>query len=319
MSAPPLSKPGRQPLRALLPLLFSAAVLVWLLSRADLTALAASFDARVAAVMVPAMLLYGAATLWLEARSMHSVLPARVPLPDFGLWAAARIKCASYLPGLLHYTLGLGTVAVLLRRQTGLRLGESASLVATIAATDLLVVTTAAATAAAVSGIDAGGLRVGIVAALLAAFFGGLAVLRAPVAMGPLDRLRELAIFQGLRTTPLPRLAELLVTRVAFSGCFVAGCASAFYAFQISVPVQDLITGTLLIALVAALPIAVAGLGTTQAAFVYFFGDYAPAENLLALSLVLSFAMLALRGLMGVAFARELTRQALAEVSAAES
>ena len=69
----------------------------------------------------------------------------------------------------------------------------------------------------------------------------------------------------------------------------------------------------LIVALVAAIPIAVAGLGTSQAAFLYLFESYAPPETLLAMSLVLSAGMLTLRALMGVAFAREFTREALRE------
>lgn len=312
-----MSEARRQRWRAIFPLAISAGVLAWLFATSDLSKVGESIDARVLRVMIPAMALYGAATLWLEARSIRRMLPAAPA--GFGTWAAARIKCASYLPGLLHYTLGIGTVAVLLRRQAGIRLGQAVSLVATITGTDLLVVTTAAATAAALSGIEAGGLRTGLVALLLAGFGGGLALLRAPTSLGSLDRLRELAIFEGLRVTPLPRLAELLAMRTAFSCCFVTGCAAAFFAFDIAVPVSTLVTGTLLVALVSALPIAVAGLGTSQAAFVYLFGDYAPDETLLALSLVLSFAMLGLRALMGLAFARELTRQALREAQTVET
>lgn len=307
----------RKRLRAVLPLAFSAAVLVWLLRSVDLAQVGAAVDARVVAVLGPAMLLYGAATLWLEARSIRCLLSA--PPPGFGLWNAARIKCASYLPGLLHYTLGIGTVAVLLRRQTGARLAEALSVVATIAATDLLVVTTAAAAGAAFSGVETGGLRAGIVLLLVAGFAAGLLFLRAPAGSGRLERLRALAIFDGLRSTPLRRLAELLATRAVFAACFVAGCASAFFAFEIAVPTSVLVTGTLLVALVAALPIAVAGLGTSQAAFVYLFEGFAPAAELLAMSLALSFAMLALRALMGVAFARELTREALEEAQAVEA
>ena len=52
-------------------------------------------------------------------------------------------------------------------------------------------------------------------------------------------------------------------------------------------------------------------LGTSQAAFVYLFADDAPAERLLAMSLVLSFGIIGLRAAMGLCFARELTREAL--------
>jgi hypothetical protein len=57
----------------------------------------------------------------------------------------------------------------------------------------------------------------------------------------------------------------------------------------------------------------VAGLGTSQAAFLYLFSDYAPEATLLAMSLILSAGMLGLRALMGMVFAREFTQEALRE------
>ena len=64
---------------------------------------------------------------------------------------------------------------------------------------------------------------------------------------------------------------------------------------------------------VSALPIAVAGLGTGQAAFLVAFRGVAPPETLLALSLALSTGMIAVRGTMGLVFAREFAREAAAD------
>jgi hypothetical protein len=277
----------------------------------------AAVNGRVAAVMIPALLLFCAVTLWLEAVSIHRLV--RSPPASFGLGSAARIKCASYLPGLIHYTLGLGGLAVLLRRRTGLSLGESAGLVLLISSADLIVVLTAASTSAAVLGIATRELRTGLVLLVIGGLFAGLAMLRAPAAIGPFERIRHLSIFEGLRRVPLARLAELLTLRVFFSACFVAGCASAFAAFEIPASPAQLVGGIMLVALVAALPIAVAGLGTSQAAFVYLFADVAPAERLLAMSLVLSFGMIGMRAAMGLCFARELTREALHDVRIADA
>jgi hypothetical protein len=79
---------------------------------------------------------------------------------------------------------------------------------------------------------------------VIAAFFAGLALVRSPASLGPLERVRTLAIFEGLRRVPLGRLAELFVLRILFSACFVAGCASAFVAFQIPAPLARLVAGS---------------------------------------------------------------------------
>ena len=52
---------------------------------------------------------------------------------------------------------------------------------------------------------------------------------------------------------------------------FVALGAAALAAFDVSVPAGDLVVGVAVVALVAALPIALSGLGTGQAAFVVLF------------------------------------------------
>ena len=66
-----------------------------------------------------------------------------------------------------------------------------------------------------------------------------------------------------------------------------------------------------------ALPIAVAGLGTGQIAAVVVFKGVAPPETLIALSLVLSGGLIALRTALGILFAREYTREALQETRTA--
>ena len=162
-------------------------------------------------------------------------------------------------------------------------------------------------------------MRTGFVALVILALFGGIALVRSRAPLGALERVRALSIFEGLRRVPLARLGELFTLRVLFSACFVAGCASAFVAFEIPAPPARLIAGIMIVALVAALPIAVAGLGTSQAAFLYLFSDVAPAERLLAMSLVLSFGIISLRAAMGICFARELTREALDAAETAQA
>ena len=306
----------RTALKRLLPLAVSAGVLVWLLHDVDRRAIAEALTPHVAKVMIPALIAFCAVTLWIEAVSIHRLVAE--PPPNFGLWSAARIKCASYLPALVHYTLGVGGLAVLLRRRTGLSLAEALGLVLLITSIDLILALAAASGAAALVGTESHTVRTWLIVTVIAGFFAGLALVRSPASLGGFERVRALAIFDGLRRVSLKRLAELFTLRALFSACFVAGCASAFAAFEIFPPPARLVAGIMLVALVAALPIAVAGLGTSQVAFVYLFSDVAPEERLLAMSLVLSFGIIAMRAAMGICFARELTREALHDARIAE-
>jgi hypothetical protein len=301
----------------LLPIAVSAAALVWLLRAFPLRVVASYVTVQVVEIMAPALVAFSVVTLWIEAMSIRRMLAQ--PPPDFGLWSAARIKCASYLPALIHYVIGQGALALLLHRRTAIPLAETLGLVALISSIDALLALAAASGSAAVLGVQAPGLRLGLVGLVIAGFLASLALLRSAAPLGPLERVRTLAIFEALRRVPLGRLAELFALRILFSTCFVAGCASAFVAFRIAAPPAHLIAGIMIVALVAALPIAVAGLGTSQAAFIYLFSEFAPAERVLAMSLVLSFGILSLRTAMGLCFARELTREALSDARVIEA
>jgi hypothetical protein len=301
----------RRTFQRALPAAVSAVTLAWVLNRFDVRALADAFSWKVGAVLVPALFVYGGVTLWIEAVSILRLLERRPA--GFGAWTAARVKCASYLLAIVNYALGGAALTLLLRRRAGLPLGEAASVVLLVSMTDLLVVLALGALAAAAS--DAGGpaVRAGAVALAGVGFFGGLVLLRVPGHLGPLERLRSLAVFEALRRTPTPRLVELGLLRSAFSLCFVGVAWAAFASFDIAIPPTRLVVGMMILAVVGALPIAVAGLGTGQIAAVYVFRGVAPPETLVTLSLVLSAGLIALRAGMGLLFAREFTREALAQ------
>lgn len=297
------------------PIAISAGALIWLFATIDPDALLGSLTWRVAWVLVPALLVYGALSLLIEAKSILWLVDPRPAA--FGSWTAARVKCASYLLGIVNYTLGAAALTVLLRKRAELQLAEAASVVLLITSLDIVVVIALASLGAALAGGDAPSLRAGIVAIAGIAFFGGLALLRTPASLGPLERIRSLTVFDALRTTPLRRLAQVGCVRVLFSLLFVTLAWTAFVAFDIHVGAVRLVVGMMVVAVVSALPIAVAGLGTGQAATLAVFRGVASPSELLALSLVLSAGMIALRTAMGLVFAREYTREVLEETQGA--
>lgn len=296
-------------LRRIAPIVVSLVALIWVLGRFDLAQVVAALSWNTALVMLPALIAYGAATLVLESASLLRLIPNHPP--DFGAWTAARIKCASYLLTIVSYALGGAALTVLLRRRARLGLGEAAGVVLLIGATDLLVILGLGSLAAASADGDTPGVRVGAVAVAGIGWFGGILLLRLPRSLGPLERLRSLAVFEALRTTPLQRLVELVCLRLVFAACFIGVAGATFVGFGIDVPTARLVLGMSILAVVGALPIAVAGLGTGQVAAVYVFAGLAPPETLIAVSLVLSAGLIALRAAMGIVFAREFMREAL--------
>jgi hypothetical protein len=300
-----------------LPFAVSAVALLWVFRDLEFLALGAALSWRVVAVLGPALLVYGAVTLLLEAASILLLMSSRPA--GFGLWTVARIKTASYLLAIVNFTLGAGALTVLLRRRAGIGLGESASIVLVIVSVDLVILMVMAAAGATLMDTGAPTVRAGLFALLIVGFIVGMTVLRMPANLGPIDRLRSLTVFQALRTTPLARLGKLAVLRIFFTSSFVALGGAAFLSFGIAIPLSDLVVGMVVVGVVGALPIAVAGLGTGQIAVIEVFGHLADKETLLALSLVLTAGMIALRAGMGLMMAREFTREVLEETRATEA
>jgi hypothetical protein len=304
---------ARKALQRLAPVVISALTLGWVAGHFDMRKVVEALSWDVALVMLPALLGYGAFTLLLEALSILRSIDA--PSARLGLWTAARIKCASYLLAIVNYALGGAALTVLLRRRAGIGLGEAAGVVLLISMTDLLVVLGLGASAAATVQAGTLTLKAGVVVLVGVGFFGGLLLLRVPASLGPLERIRSLSVFDALRKRPTRHLVELLAIRILFALCFIGVAGATFLAFDVPVPLGRLVLGMMILAVVGAIPWAVAGLGVGQLAAVVVFKDVAPDETLIALSLVLSAGMIGLRAGMGMLFAREFTREALEQTS----
>lgn len=304
---------ARKFLQRVVPVVVSIAALTYVFADFDVRVLG-KLSWQIVLVMLPAVLGYGAVTLVIEAVSLMRLID---PPASFTSLTAAKIKSASYLLGILNYALGVAALTILLRRRARLGLGESASVVVLISAVDLVVVIAFLSVGLAFAESGDAVVRTGVVTLVGIGFFGGMLLLRMPHSLGPLERIRSLAIFDALRTTPADRLGQLLLLRAVFSVCFVAVGGASFAAFQVPVEVGRLVVGMMILAVIGALPIAVAGLGTGQIAAVYVFKDVAPPEMLITISLVLSGGLIALRAALGILFAREYTREALQETRAA--
>ena len=128
---------AKQWLQRGVPIVVSIGSISWLFGSIDSETLIGALNWRIAAILVPSLLAYGALSLAIEAASILILVDRRPP--GFGLWVSARIKSASYLVGILNYALGGVALTVLLRRRAGTSIGESASIVLLIAVIDMIV------------------------------------------------------------------------------------------------------------------------------------------------------------------------------------
>jgi hypothetical protein len=113
---------------------------------------------------------------------------------------------------------------------------------------------------------------------------------------------RDWALLRTFRIAPPVRYVQVVLLRAPMF--FVSLCLHYFAArtFGIEIPFGEMLVFLPVIFMLAALPITVAHLGTTQAAWIFVFGAYAPAPRLLAFSLAAHLTFSATRALVGVIF-----------------
>jgi len=274
-------------------------------------------DAGSIARLAPIMLAYAFASLWIDGLALARL--SHHAGREVGVATCARIKAASYALAIVNYALGAATLVALFRRRVGHTIQAAVGIVVTSSLTDLAMLIAVMAAIAAVVGGDGPTLDRGVAATVAIGVLGGLAVLRAPFSLGPLERVRGLELFAPIRRAPLRVLIELALLRVAFVLLFIAMGMGSLWAFELDIPAGVAALGMAVIAVVGALPIAVAGLGTVQLAAVELFERYADPASLIACSLAMQAAMIVVRGGTALVFAREFTAEAVAVSRASEA
>lgn len=213
-------------------------------------------------------------------------------------------RAATYLVSIVNTQLAQGALALYLHRRFATPLGE---LSGTIAVLILLEVTQLVLFASAGMALSPSHVPLELLAAPLAvaALWAALAIaLRAPLgtAAGALARLRALPALRTFRRVSAAQLATILALKAPILLASVVVHHFALRLFGIHVPLVELLAFLPIVFMVAALPITVAHLGTSQAAWMYFFGDRAPEADLLAYSLASHLTFMLANGALGLLF-----------------
>ena len=251
-------------------------------------------------LMIPNALFYFAwDTLVLTAviRWFHAPVPYTQLLP---------VRAASYVVGYFNTNLGRGAMAAYLSRRLRAPLLELGSTVIFLVLTEYtqLVIW---------SMLGIVGFRAEVTGAILAvaagvAVFWLLFFLYTKLHVTPTRLLRhvlaprEWQIFRTLRRATATRLFQVVLLRAPM---FVVALVAHYYAagaFGMHIPFGQMLAFLPVIFMIAALPVTVAHLGSTQAAWIFFFSQYAPAPRLLAFSLAAHLVFSSTRALLGLLF-----------------
>jgi hypothetical protein len=248
------------------------------------TALRNADQLRFLALMIPNTLFYFAwdtLVLTVAVRWFHGAVPYRELLP---------VRAASYVVGFFNTNLGRGAMAAYLSRRLRapfLELGSTVLFLVLTEYTQLVLW--------AMFGLF--GLRSEVSRSLLAVA-AGVAVLWLVVRW--LLAPRQWSIARTFRLATTQRYAAIVLLRAPMFLVSLVLHYHAAQSFGIHIPFAQMLTFLPVIFMIAALPITVAHLGSTQAAWIFFFSDYASAPQLLAFSLAAHAVFAFTRALFGV-------------------
>jgi hypothetical protein len=238
------------------------------------------------AFMIPNTLFYFAwdtLVLTVVVRWFHGAVPYRDLLP---------VRAASYVVGFFNTNLGRGVMAAYLSRRLHapfLELGSTVVFLVLTEYTQLVVW----------SMLGLFGFHAEVSRSLLLAA-GAVAIFWLVVRW--LLAPRDWSLARTFRLATPARYGQIVLLRAPMF--LVSLCAHyyAAHAFGIDIPFSQMLTFLPVIFMLAALPVTVAHLGTTQAAWVFFFSQYASSPQLLAFSLAAHLVFASTRAVLGVAW-----------------
>jgi hypothetical protein len=273
-------------LRIAAPWLVGALIVLLLLQRGDPRATLAVLTSGELVRHVPIAAGFGLIWLALDAAGL-AWLFSRGAAPI--RWRdMAALRARSYPPMALSFHLGSAALAVLLQHATRAPLARITSALLLHYLVDLAALAAVAlAGSLALDAAGAGWLRAGLATLAL-----GLA---AALLGCRLARRHLPGAAAALGSLSASELARLGLLRAAFHASFAVFVWLTLPAFGIGLALGDVLARMPLVLAGGALPFTPAGLGTTQAAFVFLFRDLASEPALLAYAIAYGATLLALR------------------------
>lgn len=222
---------------------------------------------------------------------------------------ARSVRALTYLLAVLNWNLGTGGIVLHMRHAKGTPVAQATSTILFYNSIDALILVSLVVGASFVlpeelglASLQLGGLVfLAALSAMLAVF-----ISRWEPPWAWLRRFMGLGVFHAHRQATWRDVFVVLGIRTLYFGVFVAFFAIALVAFGAAVPLSHVAATVPPILFVGTLPITPAGLGTQQAAVVYFYRAFAPEAELLALSFLFSIVFVILRAPLALFYLNDL-------------
>jgi hypothetical protein len=184
----------------------------------------------------------------------------------------AVVRGATYLLAVVNYNVGQGAIVYFVYRATGVPVLRGVATVLLIMGVNVLALLALATVGLGVAPDVPHAVKI-----VVAVAFAGLAVYALVVALKP-RWLATRPIFDVLMSAGLSGHARALLVRLPHIAALVIFQTAMLHAFGVAVPIGQAVVALPIVFFIAVLPISVQGLGTTQAAMVFFFARYAAGD-----------------------------------------
>ena len=183
------------------------------------------------------------------------------------------VRGATYLLAAINYNVGQGAIVYFVNRVAAVPVIRGAATVLFIMGVNVLALLFLATL-----GLGAAPAVPHAVTLIVLVAYAGLAVYLVAVALKP-RWLASRPIFQVLLGAGLGGHARALAVRLPHIAALFTFQICMLRAFGVAVPMVDAVAALPVVFFISVLPISVQGLGTTQAAMVYFFARYAAGDH----------------------------------------
>ena len=231
------------------------------------------------------------------------------------------IRGASYMLMIINYNLGLGAIAWYLKRRNGIALTRAGSVMFFYYFVESVGITFFAMAGCLLIYGQSPVIYGKIILIAAAMFFSYIALfflVRLLPSYGWFTDLRKSALMAAFYEADFKNYLFLSGFRTVYFASFVIFFHLGLKSFDVHVPLFSLIGLVPVIFFIGNIPVTPFGIGTIQAAMVFFFKSFGPEENILSFSMVYSATLLFMRAPIGFFYMRE-TKTGLSDLKAMEA
>ena len=294
--------PGSVRLRRILPWIAAITIVGYVLRAVSIEAAWSALQRARLDIMLPLVIATVACWFLIDSKAyayIFSRFNTRVSWPE-----ARSLRGLTYLFAPLHLSLGKAALVLRLRTVKNVSLLEGTSSVALYQTIDAVVLASLTALGLllvpSTPETNAAGTVAIAVALVLVSYL--TLVRSARPKMRLLDRVRRISLHHSHRQICVRDVSILVCAKLAYHMVSIFAFYFGTQAFGIDVPFVLVLAVTPMIEAIGGLPITPGGLGTQQAAMLYFFGAYGSEAAIVAFGFSLPIAFMAVRSLIGLLY-----------------